>query len=333
MAESIKRKGKQDLHAIFNSDLFSNFTQIEKNTIVKRLGVVQFKKGKLLFAPDKRAEHLYFLLKGLIRVFKPKRGGGNDEIARFAPGDIIGDFDFARGAKYDAYAEAVEDSTLVLFPGPGISIERFALEEPQLNSKLLLNAAAMVTGRIKATRKIIIESAYWVKELHRKVYEDPATGLWKQSFLDEEINQLLENPMALIMLKPDRFKILVDAMGHDAGDEAMLKIAAVLQSITRKLNRGWALRFKSNETGILINKCDAAMAETIARSLATSIKSLPPVALKGKEKFSFSGSIAWGIWPVDGKSWDSLFEGSYKLLLDTWKSGGSKIVRYNGKAL
>jgi diguanylate cyclase (GGDEF)-like protein len=219
-----------------------------------------------------------------------------------------------------------------MFPKFGLSMEKFAQEEPQLNSRILFNSVAMVTGRIKATRKLVIESAYWVKELHRKVHEDPSTGLWKQTFINEEINQLLENPMALIMIKPDRFKILVDAQGHEAGDEAMILIAAILKNITRKLNRGWALRFKSNETGILINKCDSAEAESLALSISNSIASLPPVPLRGRnETFPFSSSISWGIWPQDDKSWDSLLDGIYALLLDTSKAGGNKIVRYSPK--
>jgi GGDEF domain-containing protein len=107
----------------------------------------------------------------------------------------------------------------------------------------------------------------------------------------------------------------------------MIKIAAVLKGITRKLNKGWALRFKSNETGLLVNKCNAEEAKSLAIVLAKAIAALPHVPLE-KENFYFTGSIAWGVWPADDKSWDSLFEGTYKLLMDTWKNGGNKVVRY-----
>jgi GGDEF domain-containing protein len=332
MIESIHQKEAQGLSCILQSDLFVNLLPMEKKTVIDRAGIMQLRQGALLFSPKKKANHFYYLLSGLIRVFKRKDGSGVDEIANFAPGDIIGDFDFARDAEYDAFAEALEDSSLVMFPGYGLSMDKFALEEPQLNSRILFNSAAMVTGRIKATRKVIIEKAYWVKELHRKVHEDPSTGLWKQTLLDEDINQLLENPMAMIMLKPDRFKILVDARGHDAGDEAMIKIAAILKGITHKLDRGWPMRFKSNETGLVINKCDAGLAEYLALSLSGSIADLPPVPLgNGAADFSFSASVAWGIWPEDDKSWNSLFEGTYELLRNTWHAGGDRIVRYEGK--
>ena len=329
MAEKIREKESKDISSILKSNLFSNLLPTEKQFITDRTGLLQLRKGGLLFSPGKEAEHLYVLVEGLVRVYKSFDDGGEEEIARFTPGDNIGDFDFARSAEYDAYAEAIEDSVLALFPSIGFTLDSFISEAPHIISKIHLNSVAMVTDRIKDTRKLIIESMSWVQELQRKIHEDPGTGLWKQSFITEELNQLLEDPMALIMLKPDRFKVLVDAAGHDAGDKAMIKIAALLKNIIRRLGRGWALRFKSNETGILINKCDATLAEALAHTLATAIADLPPVSL-GKERgdFSFSGSIAWGIWPTDDRTWDSFFEGTYTLLRETWKAGGKQVVRY-----
>jgi len=326
---SAGQKENSDLSTILKSDLFSNLLPGEKNTVLERTGNLLLRKGSILFSPGKKAEHLYLLQQGLIRVLKANQEGEEEEIARFTAGDIIGDFDFARDAEYDAKAEAIEDSKLILFPGFGLTLDTFARETPHIASKILINAAVMVTGRIKSARKLIIESISWVQELHRKIYEDPGTGLWKQSFLVDEINRVIEEPMTLIMLKPDRFKLLVDSQGHDAGDKAMVKIAGVLKNITRKLEKGWALRFRSNETGILINNCEAAQAESLALSLHKDLAELPPFPMKPEEKeFIFSGSIAWGVWPGDDKNWDSFFEGMYRLLMDTWSNGGNKVVHY-----
>ena len=337
MVETIQQKDVLDLSSILKSDLFSNLLPEEKKTVAGRTGVMQLRKGGLLFSPGKIAEHLYMLLNGSIRVYKPIERGGGEEIARFAPGDLIGDFDFARCDEYDAQAEALEDSSLVMFPGFGLTMDSFALEAPHVVAKILLNSADMVIGRIKSTRKLVIESMSWVQELHRRVHEDPGTGLWKQSFLTDEINRLLEEPMALIMLKPDRFKVLVDTWGHDVGDKAMIKIASLLKGITRRLGRGWALRFRSNETGILVNRCDAVQAKALAQSLSEAVAALSPVTREqapgqaqgqAEDTFLFSGSIAWGIWPVDDRDWNSLFKGTYDLLMDTWRAGGNSIAHF-----
>ena len=334
MAENAEQK--EVLEPILKSNLFSNLMPEEKEAVLEWTGDMLLQKGEILLSPGEKADHLFLLQSGLVRVLRSNEGGGNDEIARFVPGDIIGDFDFARDAEYNAQIEAVEDSKLIMFPGFGLTVDEFAKEQPHVYSKILLNSAAMVTDRIKSTRKLLMESESWILELHRQVHEDSGTGLWKQSFLAEEIDHLLENPMTLIMLKPDRFKILVDALGHDAGDVAMVKIAAILKDIVRKLSRGWALRFRSNETGILINKCDAALAESLAATLLKAVADIPHVSLGenslGEQgDFLFSGSVVWGVWPEDDKSWDSLFQGTYQLLMDTWKAGGNRAVRYRGE--
>jgi hypothetical protein len=75
------------------------------------------------------------------------------------------------------------------------------------------------------------------------------------------------------------------------------------------------------------------MAEMVVKELSRAISSLAPVPAKGDiPAFSFSGTIAYTLWPEDGKRWESLFSGTYDMLLDTWKNGGGgKLVRFNAK--
>jgi GGDEF domain-containing protein len=320
-----------DLSPVLKAELFSTLLSSEYDFVLSHSSLLQLRRKGLLFSPGQKAGHFYLLVEGAVRVFKKRLSEGEDEVARFTGGDTIGDFDFARGADYDAYAEAVEDSVLIMFPGYGLEMDKLSLDSPQIVSKILLKSIIMTTGRIKSTHKIIVENMSWVQELQRKAYEDPGTGLWKQTFLNDEINRLLETPTAFIMLKPDRFKILVDSRGHGAGDEAMVHIAMILRNITRRLGRGWPLRLKSNETGMLINKCNASLAESLARDLFESVAKLPPVPARDDiPAFPFTGTVVWGVWPQDDSIWDSLYKGSYNLLLDSWKQGGNRIVHYHG---
>ena len=310
---------------IVKAELFNSLLDREINFVKDHSCIISLRKKAKLFSIGQKAEQLYVLLEGAIRVYKPRDDGGYDELAQYTSGDTIGDFDFARKAEYDANAEATEDSILIMFPGIGFSMADFTAEEPHIISRILLNSIVMMTGRIKSTQNILLENLSWVNELHRRAYEDPGTGLYKQTFLTDEINRILEEPMALIMLKPDRFKILVDSRSHEAGDEAMVRIAMILKSFTRKINRGWAIRFKSNETGLLINKCPKPMAEKIITGLSKAIESMEPVPAQGDiPSFSFTGTIAWSVWPADCPTWETLFQGTYALLLDTWKTGGGK---------
>jgi diguanylate cyclase (GGDEF)-like protein len=129
------------------------------------------------------------------------------------------------------------------------------------------------------------------------------------------------------MLKPDRFKELNDTRGHSAGDEAMVRIAMILKTFTRRTGRGWALRFKSNETGLFINNCTLETAKKIAPALGKAIDDMKPLPAQGEfPAFKFSATIAWTVWPDDGPVWDSLFQDTYTALLQLWKNGGNKVV-------
>jgi len=322
-----------DLYAdralIQKAELFSSLTQDEINFIISRCRTLKLSKGASLFSPAEEAKHFYILKSGAIRVYKSRKDGGEDEMARFTEGDTIGDFDFARGAEYDAFAEAVEDSVLIEFPCYGHTIDMLAMEQPNTVCNILINAIVMMTGRIKSIQKLILEKMSWVQELHRRVYEDSVTGLWKQSFLTEEIAPKLKSPSALIMIKPDRFKILVDSRGHRTGDEAMIKIALVLKNITRKIGHGWPIRFRSNETGLVFYDLDETQAKNTVDEIAKDIASIEPFPAVGDiGEFSFSASISWSVWPTDDSLWESFFSGTYAALLQAWHDGGNRIIHY-----
>jgi len=319
-----------DLGSIKKAELFSSLKQEELDFIISHCGSLNLNKSKPLFSSGEKASQFYFLTSGEIRVFNRKEDGSEEEMARFTDGDTIGDFDFARGAVYDAYAEAAEDSHLIVFPGSEYTMDTLAQEDPQSVCSILLNAIVMMTGRIKSTRKLILNNMSWVQELHRRAYEDPGTGLWKQTLIADEITGVLKDPSALIMVKPDRFKILVDSRGHSAGDEAMIRIAVILKNLTRHIGHGWPMRFKSNEVGLIFNNFGPSQAELIAHELAVTIKEMESVPAKDDiPAFDFSATVSWTVWPQDDPEWDSLFIGNYSSLLDNWRDGGNRIVHYS----
>jgi len=318
-----------DLKLIQETELFSSLKQSEIDFIVSHSGSLNLPKSKLLFKSGEKASQFYILASGEIRVFNKNDDDSEEEMARFKAGDAIGDFDFARGAEYDAYAEAAEDSRLIVFPSSGCTMDSLAQENPKSVCSILLNAIVMMTGRIKSTHRLILDNMSWVQELHRRAYEDPGTGLWKQILINDEITGVLKDPAALIMIKPDRFKILVDSRGHSAGDEAMIRIAVILKNITRHIGHGWALRFKSNEVGVIFNNFGSSQAELISREIAAAIAAMDPVPAQDDiPAFHFTATVSWAVWPEDNPEWESLFIGNYSSLLDTWREGGEKIVRY-----
>jgi len=321
-----------DLGVFKKTELFSNLKESQIDFIVSHSQIINLSKKEPLFSAGKKAAQFYKLISGEIRVYHINKDGNEEEMAHFKSGDTIGDFDFARGAEYNANAEAAEDSQIIVFPGKNDTLDSLAAEEPETVCSIMLNAIIMMTGRIKEANRLILDNMSWVKDLHRKAYEDAGTGLWKQILIADEIIGSMKDPAALIMLKPDRFKILVDSRGHTIGDNAMIRIASVIKNIDRQVGNGWPMRFKSNETGLIINNCDTAQAETLARQLADNIADMEPVpAQDNYDRFDFTATVSWCVWPEDGADWDSLFQGNYANLLSVWKTSGDTVVHYSNR--
>ncbi len=69
-------------------------------------------------------------------------------------------------------------------------------------------------------------------------YHDSLTGLANRAYFEETLKQKLAASnrcdMAVIFIDFDRFKVINDSLGHDAGDELLLSIAARLSSVIRR---------------------------------------------------------------------------------------------------
>ncbi|MCX7023744.1 MAG: diguanylate cyclase [Spirochaetes bacterium] len=309
------------------AELLSGLLDDDLSYVASRAESLSFARGEAVFSPGERARRFFIVKSGEVLVYRAGEGGRVDEMARYLSGDVIGDFDFARGAVLDASATAVEDSELVVFPGSGYSLDALALERPDATARLLLRSLAMIASRTRSTERLISENAPWVRELRRRVYTDPGTGLWSAAFLDEAIPASLAEPSAIVMMKPDRFKELVDAHGHAAGDAAMSRIAAMLEREARTLRRGWALRLRSNETAIVVPACAETEAVEIARRVARAIQALDISDAIGGETFRFTSSVSVGVWPDDCPDWRRLVEHAYGVLMRAWRDGGSRIYR------
>ncbi|AEJ20626.1 diguanylate cyclase domain-containing protein [Gracilinema caldarium] len=313
------------------SSLFSGLLTDDEDYIVSRVSRFQLRKGARLFTIGDPADRFYYIVSGSIRVFRIKTDGQVEELAIFTGQDLLGEFDFARQTIYDAVAVALEDTELICFPALGLNFEDIKREKPDTVSRILLRSLSMISSRLRSTQKLISENTSWVQELRRRAYEDPGTGLWNRAFLDEEIRRELQAPTALILMKPDRFKILVDGLGHSAGDEAMVSIAGILKSLVRQFGRGWALRFKSNEVGLCLPRCSLESAQTVAQNLYKAVTALTPISPTEKfPGFTFSATVVFGVWPDMLEDWDTLVQQQYVYMVEQWQAGGNRVISFPG---
>jgi diguanylate cyclase (GGDEF)-like protein/PAS domain S-box-containing protein len=76
-------------------------------------------------------------------------------------------------------------------------------------------------------------------ELERRATHDALTGLPNRAMLDQELSAAIsrcaagDKSLALVFLDLDRFKLVNDSLGHDAGDEVLTAVADRLRDIAR----------------------------------------------------------------------------------------------------
>jgi diguanylate cyclase (GGDEF)-like protein len=308
------------------AELFSGLIDDDLAFVADRVEPIELARGATLFAQGEKARRFFIVRSGQIGIYRTDEGSNERELARYVAGDVLGDFDFAVGSAFDASARAYTDAELLAFPSGGLSMQDLAQERPDASARIYLRSLSMISSRLRSTQRLISENAPWVRELRRQIYTDSSTGLWSRAFLDEEVPRNVARPTAIVMLKPDKFKELNDAHGHGAGDEAMALLAGVLVGETERLGRGWAIRLRSNETAIVVPRCDAQEATAAARLLAAKVAKMDPICARGTG-FSFTASLSLAIWPEDGPDWKRLVENVYSLLTRAWKDGGDRLYR------
>jgi len=123
---------------------------------------------------------------------------------------------------------------------------------------------------------------------HRKQYEstleraalaDPLTRIANRrhfdSFLELEWQRAVRSaqPLSLIVLDVDHFKLYNDSLGHAAGDAALREVAAVLAAHAPRAT-DLAARYGGEEFVLLFAETEAAAARTLAESIRSGIEAL-----------------------------------------------------------
>lgn len=143
--------------------------------------------------------------------------------------------------------------------------------------------ATQLQRHAKELEQRVVERTEALQEANRKLAEqsvtDGLTGIANRRHFDEFAaaefarSRRSGQPMALMMLDVDRFKPYNDNYGHQAGDEALKRIAAVLREHARRPG-DLAARYGGEEFALIAAGLDAESAAQMAEKLRTAIEAL-----------------------------------------------------------
>jgi diguanylate cyclase (GGDEF)-like protein len=163
-----------------------------------------------------------------------------------------------------------------------------------------------------------------------QAYHDPMTGLPNRVNFNERLSETIarakrsKNLVGLLYLDLDRFKVVNDSLGHDAGDQLLRLMAKRIQSVARESDM--VFRMGGDEfTVILENLSHAEDATRVAQRL---IKSIGESVQLVSHKMTVTASIGIAIYPSDATDVDGLVKGADAAMYRAKQAGRNTYTTY-----
>jgi diguanylate cyclase (GGDEF)-like protein len=185
----------------------------------------------------------------------------------------------------------------------------------------LINALGMEIG-------IALERAQQYEEAREQADRDFLTGLYGHRALQAELERALQassqrgEPLAIVAMDVDNFRLFNDTYGHSAGDQVLKMIAEHLAKLCQ--DYGLAGRFGGDDFMVILPKAAREAAFAFAQSVQGWL-SEKHFQARGSERIPISVSCGVAVFPEDGHKRHELVAVADANLYES-KSLGGKIV-------
>jgi diguanylate cyclase (GGDEF)-like protein len=174
---------------------------------------------------------------------------------------------------------------------------------------------------------VAVNHASLFAQIQQQALTDALTGCYNRRSFEMQLDREMQvarrqhHPLSLIMLDLDRFKQLNDSVGHDAGDDALRKLADCFRQEVRGIDS--AARFGGDEFALILPKAHTEGALLVGERLRASIQE---IEIPGFGNLSASLGIA--TFPSHGSSRAELVSAADAALYSAKRSGRNRVCIY-----
>jgi len=309
------------------SEVFSTLPIDDIKVLAQHSGELRLEQGQLLFGKGSKSRSFYIIDQGEIAISHQQEIKQEEDIlARFVPGDVVGEFEFFEEESRLANGVAHDPCCLLVFPGADSELEQLLVEYAHIFAKVYHRLIAINASRLRQTHKLISEKTSWLEEIKKQMFFDKLTGVYNRAYLEDELTRNLSSLgelFSVLVMKPDNFKLINDTFGHEVGDAALQSISARIQSNLRP--QDLAIRFRGNEFVVLLPHSGLEEAQAIARQFLDSLNSFDIGMAIGNQSLRQSFSIGIACYPQHENDLIELAEKAFARVFYQRELGGNGI--------
>ncbi len=156
----------------------------------------------------------------------------------------------------------------------------------------------------------ITEMKRYESELEHQARHDTLTGLVNRNVLRDRLSQSIvygaryNHQVWVLFLDLDRFKFVNDTLGHNAGDQLLNKVAALLKAFTREFDT--IARLGGDEFVLILpERPEEILAVNLIQRLMDAIAK--PLQIEGHD-FFLTCSVGVAVYPNDGQDPETLLK-------------------------
>ncbi len=185
----------------------------------------------------------------------------------------------------------------------------------------------------QSRRRAMEEHIAHAKRVEHLAYHDSLTGLPNRSFFSRLLNhgiaeaQRYERCFALLFLDLDRFKIINDTLGHNAGDELLIEVAKRLSNSLRETDT--VARLGGDEFVVLLPEMnEEKQLSAVAKKILSAVEK--PFHLAGQD-LRITVSIGICAYPLDGEDEQTLLKNADIAMYHAKEGGKNNFSFYSAK--
>jgi diguanylate cyclase (GGDEF)-like protein/PAS domain S-box-containing protein len=179
----------------------------------------------------------------------------------------------------------------------------------------------------------VSERVRYEAQLQHMADHDPLTGLLNRRSFERELNQHINRVQrygaegAALVLDIDRFKHINDTLGHNVGDELIVKVAQTLR--TRLRDSDVLARLGGDEFAVLLPRGGREEAEAVAESILASVRAQSVLTTAGRRR-PITTSVGIALFgEADGLSAEDVLVNADLAMYDAKEAGRDRAATFS----